>query len=83
MAENIRVAVRIRPENAAEQRSSHNVVVRPLDDEGLVFDPDESLASHNSGPNCYRRKARDVHFHFDRVFDESSTQQVGYGSSVC
>ena len=76
MAENIRVAVRIRPENSAELRSSHNIVVKPLDDEGLVFDPDESFGTQSTGPNCYRRKARDVHFHFDRVFDEQATQQV-------
>eukprot|EP00117_Sycon_ciliatum_P028393 scpid8576/ scgid22827/ Kinesin-like protein KIF18A; Marrow stromal KIF18A len=75
MAENIRVAVRIRPENSTEARGSHSIVVRPLDEEGLVFDPDENYNTQSSGPNCYRRKARDVHFHFDRVFDEQSTQQ--------
>lgn len=73
--ENIRVVVRIRPENQNEIDGNCQNIVKPVDHEILVFDPDLSGGSSEQWvPNCHKRKARDVHFHFDHVFDEKAQQ---------
>ena len=78
---NVRVVVRVRPENRAEIRTNFSTVVKVLDDHVLVFDPkDDSLprferveAGRFRRP-MLTRKRKDLRFAFDCVFDENSSQ---------
>ena len=79
---NMKVVVRVRPENQVETRSNCETIVKILDDHVLVFDPKEDNDPDFQG-NCatarkrralLSRKRRDLRFAFDRVFDENSKQ---------
>ena len=78
---NVKVVVRVRPENQAESRTNFSTVVKVLDNHLLVFDPkDDSLprferveAGRFRRP-MLTRKRKDLRFAFDCVFDENSTQ---------
>uniref|UniRef100_UPI00398F54D5 kinesin-like protein KIF18B n=1 Tax=Pristiophorus japonicus TaxID=55135 RepID=UPI00398F54D5 len=78
---NVAVVVRIRPQNQREQDSNDHVVAQVVDENVLVFDPNEDFNDdvfseakfrHREMP---RRKRKDLKFVFDRVFNETSTQQ--------
>lgn len=78
---NMKVVVRVRPENEMEIRSNCETVIKVLDDHVLVFDPkDENMHGfdkYESGKkrrHLLSRKRKDLHFAFDRVFDETSSQ---------
>ena len=80
---NMKVVVRIRPENEAELRGSHQPVVKMLDDHVLVFDPtSDNAPSFDVTPAHYRtkkppfltKKHKNMSFAFDRVFDETASQ---------
>ena len=78
---NMKVVVRVRPENEMEMRSNCETVVKVLDDHVLVFDPNEDNTpefqeNHNKRKRraLLSRKRRDLRFAFDRVFDENSQQ---------
>lgn len=79
---NMKVVVRIRPENEVEIRSNCETVVKALDDHVLVFDPKEDNHPQFERPDVVRKrrpflskKHKDLRFAFDRVFDETSTQK--------
>lgn len=78
---NMKVVVRVRPENEMEMRSNCETVVKVLDEHVLVFDPKEDNDPAFQQMNGTRkrrallsRKRRDLRFAFDRVFDENSSQ---------
>lgn len=78
---NMKVVVRVRPMNGMEKSCvSQTNIIRVMDQNVLVFDPNEDC-EHINFPGSYRKKkntilqrrARDLKFIFDRVFDEKST----------
>lgn len=77
---NMKVVVRVRPLNNIETSSAQKSVIRVMDQNLLVFDPNVDCEAMNF-PGSYKkrrntilqRKARDLKFIFDRVFDEKST----------
>ncbi len=78
---NMKVVIRVRPENEMEARSNCETVVRILDDHVLAFDPKEDNDPEFQRTNSTRkrrallcRNQRDLRFAFDRVFDENSKQ---------
>ncbi len=79
---NMKVVVRVRPENQLETRSNCETVVKILDNHVLVFDPKEDNDPDFQGNSAtarkrralLSRKRRDLRFAFDRVFDENSVQ---------
>lgn len=82
---NVRVVVRVRPENECElQHQPANPSVRVVDDFCLIFDPndeDDSFIRDNHtnyprhGP---KKKHRDMRFGFDRVFEGNCSQEEVY-----
>ena len=56
-----------------------------MDERILVFDPDSPwgpAAKTLLGPAFTSKKTKDIRFCFDRVFDESATQQQVYEGSA-
>ena len=82
MSSNIKVVVRVRPANHHEAETQSAVVVKPIDENMLIFDPadDDSQDLFNKVPkrrNMLKRASRDMRFAFDCVFDEeTSTKEV-------
>ncbi|XP_078388107.1 kinesin-like protein KIF18B [Cetorhinus maximus] len=78
---NVTVVVRIRPQNQREQESDNHAVVEVADENVLVFDPKEDTNDDVFSGAKFRnrempcRKRKDLKFVFDRVFNETSTQQ--------
>ncbi|XP_067655410.1 kinesin-like protein KIF18A [Haliotis asinina] len=79
---NVKVVVRVRPENAAEKAGPFEVVVRDMNEHVLAFDPKES----NSPVRGFRRQPRDIRkrrnkdlkFAFDFVFGPCATNAEVY-----
>ncbi|XP_032222614.2 kinesin-like protein KIF18A isoform X2 [Nematostella vectensis] len=77
---NMRVVVRVRPPNPLEiSNNSGASSVRVMDQNVLVFDPDEECeainfpgASRKRARSVTGRRARDLRFIFDRVFNEEA-----------
>ena len=79
----MKVVVRVRPPNNMEIAKQSSTSVRVMDERILVFDPkDDSIDYLSSNrrrkqPQFLKRRARDLRFMFDRVFDhESSNRDV-------
>ncbi|KAM5213087.1 kinesin-like protein KIF18B isoform 2-T2 [Hipposideros larvatus] len=76
----VRVVVRVRPPTPRELESQRRPVVQVVDQQVLVFDPEEpeggflglKWGSTHDGP---KKKGKDMTFVFDRVFGEAATQQ--------
>ncbi|KFO25250.1 Kinesin-like protein KIF18B [Fukomys damarensis] len=76
----VRVVVRVRPPTPRELESQRPPVVQVVDDQVLVFDPEEPArglpalqwGGTHDGP---KKKGKDLTFVFDRVFAEGATQQ--------
>ena len=74
---NMKVVVRVRPPNSLEITKQSSTAVRVMDDRVLVFDPKEDSVNYVSGnqwrmpPQLWKRRARDLRFMFDRVFDDN------------
>ena len=78
---NIRVAVRVRPENERELTGAYRNVIQVVDDRMLIFDPE------NNGDDFFfhgkkvgrrdlnKRAAKDQKFAFDAVFGPNSTNE--------
>ncbi|XP_074660541.1 kinesin-like protein KIF18A [Tubulanus polymorphus] len=84
---NVKVVVRIRPENIKEKDGNFSNVVQALDDHILVFDPaDDSKDGFGSaGARRYdilKKKSRDMRFAFDRVFDPNAINRQVYEHCV-
>jgi kinesin family protein 18/19 len=80
---NVKVVVRVRPLNAMESSGNHRTVVRPMDERVVVFDPHDDFDANSFIPskrtrrrsNILDRRVKDLRFIFDRVFDETATNQ--------
>lgn len=76
----VQVVVRVRPPTPRELESQRRPVVQVVDEQVLVFDPEEPIGgflglkwgSTHDGP---KKKGKDLMFVFDRVFGEAATQQ--------
>ncbi|XP_033106155.1 kinesin-like protein KIF18A [Anneissia japonica] len=85
---NVRVVIRVRPENRHEAESGSRNIIEVLDDHVLVFDPKEQTSpQYYHGRKVRRRnilvrKNKDLRFAFDRVFDGSASQQNVYESTT-
>jgi len=81
---NLTVTVRIRPECEKEIRSKdHRNIVKVLDEHVLIFDPatDDVSSTQMRLSKAFTsnfNKAKDYKYAFDRVFDESCSQQEVY-----
>eukprot|EP00123_Amoebidium_parasiticum_P013573 comp22034_c0_seq1/m.31986 comp22034_c0_seq1/g.31986 ORF comp22034_c0_seq1/g.31986 comp22034_c0_seq1/m.31986 type:complete len:803 (-) comp22034_c0_seq1:619-3027(-) len=77
---NFLVAVRVRPENDIELASNHKQVVKVLDTKVLCYDPDipepvgVSPRRKRGTKPVMQRRAKNLSYAFDYVFDEHSTQ---------
>ena len=78
---NVKVVVRVRPENRAEVKTNFSTVVKVLDNHVLVFDPKDDTLPRFERVEAGRfrrpvltRKRKDLRFAFDCVFDENSSQ---------
>lgn len=79
----MKVVVRVRPES--EREAGSNVVIRAVDRSVLVFDPKQDNLPHfEAGKRrpVLARKPKDLRFAFDRVFDETSTQEEVFEGST-
>lgn len=78
---NMKVVVRVRPANDMEIGKQSSISVRVMDERMLVFDPKDDSVDYLSGnrrrkqPQFLTRRARDLRFMFDRVFDHESTNR--------
>lgn len=85
---NIRVAVRVRPENEREKAGAYNNVINVVDDKMLIFDPKEDQddffyqGKKQGRRDLNKRENKDKKFAFDAVFAPGSTnQQVFEGTT--
>ena len=74
---NMKVVVRVRPLNVSETAGEQTPAVRVMDEHVLVFDPNEESEAmdfmprrRRRGLQVLKRRARDLRFMFDRVFDD-------------
>lgn len=79
---NVKVVVRVRPINVLESLGNYKNVVRAMDDRVIVFDPLDDIDANSFIPRKRMRtrtnldrRAKDLRFIFDRVFDEKSSNQ--------
>lgn len=78
---NMKVVVRVRPANNMEIGKQSSTSVRVMDERMLVFDPKDDSVDYLSGdrrrkqPQFLKRRARDLRFMFDRVFDQESSNR--------
>ena len=85
---NIRVVVRIRPQNKREREGNHKSVIRVLDEIILVFDPKEESSpgffhgKRRSGRDITRRKNKDIRFAFDYVFEPDASNRHVYENTT-
>ncbi|KFP90892.1 Kinesin-like KIF18A, partial [Apaloderma vittatum] len=75
----VKVVVRVRPESEKEKDGNFSKVVYVVDQNILVFDPNEEEVSFFHGKrlthrDINKRQKKDLKFVFDAVFAESSTQ---------
>ncbi|XP_068717868.1 kinesin-like protein KIF18A isoform X2 [Montipora capricornis] len=76
---NMKVVVRVRPPNGVEVSKKSSIAVRVMDERVLVFDPKEDSMDYFQGDQRRRRsqfltrRAKDLRFMFDRVFDSSAS----------
>ncbi|KAH7827805.1 kinesin 8A [Monocercomonoides exilis] len=77
---NITVCVRIRPETTLE-REKFRSVVRTLEPNIVIFDPEDNSRTEIKGVPVLRR-TREMRYAFDRVYDEGAFQQEVYEGSA-
>ena len=85
---NIKVGVRVRPENEREMAGAFNNVINVVDDKMLIFDPKEEQddffyqGKKQGRRDLNKRQNKDKKFAFDAVFAPGSTnQQVFEGTT--
>ena len=85
---NIKVGVRVRPENERERAGAFNNVINVVDDKMLIFDPKEDSedffyhGKKQGRRDLNKRENKDKKFAFDAVFPPGSTnQQVFEGTT--
>lgn len=78
---NMKVVVRVRPPNNMELAKQSSTSVRVMDERVLVFDPKDDSIDYLPGDRLKNhrqfltRRARDLRFMFDRVFDNSASNR--------
>ena len=78
---NMKVVVRVRPPNSMEVSKQSSTSVRVMDERVLVFDPKDDSIDYLQGdrrrkqPQFLSRRARDLRFMFDRVFDDGASNR--------
>ncbi|XP_074638351.1 kinesin-like protein KIF18A isoform X2 [Acropora palmata] len=78
---NMKVVVRVRPLNSVEVSKQSSTSVRVMDERVLVFDPKDDSIDYFQGDQRRRksqfltRRARDLRFMFDRVFDRGASNR--------
>nr|CAH7750293.1 unnamed protein product [Callosobruchus chinensis] len=76
---NIRVVVRVRPPNSKEDGDNSRIVVEAVDQQMLVFDPEEKQQAfffrgvQQKGRDFLKKSHKNMHFMFDKVFPPQST----------
>ena len=77
---NVKVIVRVRPQNDYEKNSNSNNVIEIMNENILVFDPKdiESPRKARRRPrDIRRRRPKDLKFAYDHIFGwESETEQI-------
>eukprot|EP00767_Chilomastix_cuspidata_P001861 gnl/Chilomastix_cuspidata/1988.p1 GENE.gnl/Chilomastix_cuspidata/1988~~gnl/Chilomastix_cuspidata/1988.p1 ORF type:complete len:879 (-),score=112.77 gnl/Chilomastix_cuspidata/1988:22-2658(-) len=73
---NFIVTTRIRPENPKERKNYSTPLIKTVNENVLIFDP---KFSHTGARLSYKkwngdREPQNIQLHFDRIFDEKSTQ---------
>jgi len=88
-AANIRVAVRVRPENQTEQAGAYRNVINVVDDQMLVFDPKEEEdgfyfqgKKQNQRRDLNKAVAKDHTFTFDVVLGPTATNEEVFRSTT-
>ncbi|CAG9770469.1 unnamed protein product [Ceutorhynchus assimilis] len=86
---NIKVVVRIRPANEREQENEKfDNVVKFIDNSTLIFDPKEDEQPfffhgvQQKSRDLLKKTKKDITFHFDRVFNNASTNLQVFDSST-
>ena len=86
---NVRVTVRVRPENNREiEAASSRNVVQVLDSQVLIFDPKVESSPgfyqgrKRRGRDIMKRKNRDIKYMFDHVFGPGETNVTVYESTT-
>ncbi|KAK8719425.1 hypothetical protein OTU49_014044, partial [Cherax quadricarinatus] len=85
---NLKVVVRVRPQNKYEEENNARCIVKVVDDHMLVFDPKEEndgfffkgIRQHTRDLN--KRQNREQKFAFERVFNESSSNEDVYEATT-
>ncbi|XP_046410875.1 kinesin-like protein KIF18A [Neodiprion fabricii] len=78
-AANVRVIVRVRPENERELQGNQRIIVKTIDDKMLIFDPkaEENPFYYQGvaqkGRDLLKKQNKEMEFIFDRVFDSTAT----------
>ena len=78
---NVKVVVRIRPQNEKETEGNFRVVVQAVDENILVFDPKENTGMEyaiKGRRDIRKRQNRDLKFAFDRVFGPEAQNKEIY-----
>ena len=80
VAANIRVAVRVRPENSREKAGAFNNVINVVDEKMLIFDPNENgedvfyfQGKKQGRRDLNKKENKDQKFAYDSVFAPGST----------
>ena len=83
VAANIKVAVRVRPENTRERAGHYGKVVSCIDERMLVFDPKEDEdQGKKQKRDLNKKQKKDQKFAFDAVYGPDSTNdQVFEGTT--
>ncbi|XP_046734002.1 kinesin-like protein KIF18A [Diprion similis] len=78
-AANVRVIVRVRPENERELQGNQRIIVKTIDDKMLIFDPkaEENPFFYQGvaqkGRDLLKKQNKEMEFIFDKVFDSTAT----------
>ena len=81
---NVKVVVRIRPENGMEKSGNFRIVVKAMNEHVLVFDPNEQSSPEygyrhrHQRRDIRKRQNKDLKFAFDYVFDPDSVNHEIY-----
>ena len=87
-ASNVKVVVRVRPENQWEKEGNHRIVVREFDEHVLVFDPKEEFSpgfyhgKQRKGRDIMKKRNKDIKYAFDYVYHSQMTNREVYDNTT-
>eukprot|EP00116_Pleurobrachia_bachei_P018942 sb/3479204/ len=79
---NIKICVRVRPENGHEKSSKFREIVKPIGASTVVFDPPDADDGNNLKKIFTSQKNKDLKFAFDHVFGPESSQLDVYRNTT-